>query len=360
MLRAALLALALLSLPGAAAPSGRRLAVVDLATPPTMVGLGFQLTQAVADAARAQGYVVFQPGEVRKSLGEDKYKELMNCGAVPACASAKLAGFFTADRAVLGTLRRDEKNYLVQLWLLDLQKGSVVSEVDRAILIASRRLVQDVTDAIPPLLRGESEKRGTLTITSPVRGAEVVLNGEELGATPVTTQLKPGRYEIQVTKKNYMSVQRLVDVNAGQTTVEEVRLILLPGMKAEPEAFAAAGGGKGAGEPTLNLPWTAWLAFGTAAAAASAGGYFGLQARVIQGRLELGRDPASGIYGGTRAEALAGRSDALAANVLYATAIAAAAGGVLLTVYAPPEAPPLKAGALLGPSGPLAAVQGHF
>src|SRR6185295_129502 len=137
------------------------------------------------------------------------------------------------------------------------------------------------------------------------------------------------------------------------------RLILLPGMKAEPEAVATAGG-KANGEPTLNLPWTAWLAFGTAAATAGAGGYFGLQARVIQGRLELGKDPVTGIYAGTRAEALAGRSDALAANVLYATALVAAAGGVLLTVYAPPEAPPVKAGVLLGPSGPAAAVQGQF
>src|SRR4051812_4900561 len=102
--RAALLALALLSLPGAAAPSGRRLAVVDLATPPTMVGLGFQLTQAVVEAARGQGYLVLQPGELRKALGEDKYRELANCGPTPACAAGKLAGFLSPDRAVVGTL----------------------------------------------------------------------------------------------------------------------------------------------------------------------------------------------------------------------------------------------------------------
>lgn len=274
MPRAALLALALLSTPVAAAPSGRQLAVVDLATPPTMVGLGFQLTQAVVDAARAQGYLVVQPGDIRKALGEDRYRELVSCGPAPACASARLAGSFPADRAVLGSLQRDEKNYLVKLWLLDLRGGKVVSEVDRAILIASRRLVQDVTDAIPPLLRGEGERRGTLSVTATVRGAEVTLNGEPFGVAPVSAQLKPGRYRIQVTKKNHMAVERLVDVNAGQTTVEEVRLILLPGMRAEPEAVAA-GGPKPSQEPTLSLPWTAWVAFGASAAAAGAGGYLG-------------------------------------------------------------------------------------
>ncbi|HZN91343.1 MAG TPA: PEGA domain-containing protein, partial [Myxococcales bacterium] len=263
------------------------------------------------------------------------------------------------DRAVLGTLRRDEKNYLVQLWLLDLKGGKVIAEVDRAILIASRRLVQDVTDAVPPLLRGEGERFGKLTITSPVKGAEVMLNGEPLGRTPVSTQLKPGRYEIQVTKKNHMAVQRLVDVNAGQTTVEEVRLILLPGMRAEPEAVASAGD-KAGGEAAPSLPWTAWLAFGTSAVAAGTGGYLGIQARNIEGRLQLGKDPVTGVYAGTRAEALAGRNNAVAANVFYGVALAAAAGGVLLTVYAPPEAPPVKAGASIGPSGPVAAIQGSF
>ncbi len=357
MPRAALLALALLSLPAAAAPSGRKLAVVDLATPPTMVGLGFQLTQVVTDAAREQGYQVTLPGEIRKSLGEDRYRELVGCGPAPACAASRL-GTFGADRAVLGALRRDEKNYLVQLWLVDLKAGKVIAEVDRAILIASRRLVQDVTDAVPPLLRGEGERRGTLTITSAVKGAEVMLNGEIIGLTPVSAQLKPGRYQVQVTKKNYMAVQRLVDVNAGQTTVEEVRLILLPGKRAEPE-LVASGGARPEGEAGLSLPWTAWVAFGTSAVAAGTGGYLGLQARVAEGRLKAGQDPVTGVYSGTRAEALAGRTNAFAANILYGTALAAAAGGVLLTVYAPPEAP-VKAGAAIGPSGPVAAVQGRF
>jgi len=359
MPRAALLALSFLSSTVAAAPSGRRLAVVDLATPPTMVGLGAQIAQEVVDAARGQGYQVVAPGDIRKALGEDRYRELTECGAAPACVGAKLSGVVAADRVVLGTLGRDQRNYLVQLWLLDLKSDRVLADVDRAILIASRRLVQDVTEAIPPLLRGEGERRGTLRITSTVKGAEVTLNGEQLGMAPVSVQLKPGRYQIQVTRKNHMSVERLVDVNAGETTVEEVRLILLPGMRAEPDALATRPAGR-ASEATVSLPWTAWLAFGVSATAAGTGGYFGLQARLIEGRLRDGRDPDTGVYGGTRAEALAGRTDAVAANVLYGVALAAAAGGVLFTLSTPPEGPPLKAGVLPGPSGPLAAIQGQF
>src|SRR5687767_8672452 len=197
MSRAAPLALALLSAQAAAAGPGRRLAVVDLATPPSMVGLGFQVTQAVLDAARAQGLVVLAPGDLRKTMGEEKYTELTNCGPVPACVTSKL-GTFSADRAVLGALRRDEKNYLLQLWLVDLQKQEVAATVDRAILIASRRLIPDATEAIPPLLRGEGERLGMLTINSTVKDVDVVLNGESVGQTPVTRELKPGRYEIQL------------------------------------------------------------------------------------------------------------------------------------------------------------------
>lgn len=362
MPRAALLALALLSLPGAAAPSGR-LAVVDIATPPTMVGLGIQLTQAVGDAARKQGYSVVGSGDIRKALGADRYQELVDCGPSAACAASRLTGL-RADRAVLGSLGRDERNYVVKLWLLDLRAGKVVAEVDRSILIASRRLVQDVTDAIPPLLRGEGERRGTLTITTKVKGAEVTLNGEPVGQAPVTAQLKPGRYRVQVSKQNHMAVDRLVDVNAGQTTVEEVRLIPLPGVRLEPEPVAAAEKKPGPSESGLSLPWTAWVAFGAGAAAAGTGGYLGLRARTTEGKLTLGRNPATGVYSGTRAQALAGRQDAFMANVLYAAAGVAAAGGVLLTLFAqPPDAAQpsgVKAGAVVGPSGPAAVVQGSF
>lgn len=361
MARAASLALALLSAQAAAAGSGRRLAVVDLATPPSMVGLGFQVSQAVVDAARTAGLVVLPPAELRKTMGEEKYTDLTNCGPVPACVSGKL-GTFSADQAVLGALRRDEKNYLLQLWLVDLQKQEVIASVDRAILIASRRLIPDTTEAIPPLLRGEGERRGFLTVTSAVKGVDVVLNGEEVGQAPVTRELKPGRYEIQLSKKNYMAVKRLVDVNAGKTTVEDVRMILLPGMRPpeEPEAVASGTLRKRGDEGGGLLPWPAWVAFGAGAASACVGGYAGLQARGIEASLKGGQDPVTGVFTGTRREAIQGREQAVLANVLFGVAAVGVGAGVAFTLLMPVEGPALKAAVIPTPAGAAAVVQGEL
>lgn len=332
-----------------------------------MVGLGFQVTQAVVDAARAQGFVVVPPGDLRKTMGEEKYTELTNCGPAPACVSGKL-GTFSADRAVLGALRRDEKNYLLQLWLIDLKSQEVAASVDRAILIASRRLIPDATEAIPPLLRGEGERRGLLTITATVKDVDVVLNGEDVGRTPVTRELKPGRYEIELSKKNYAPVKRLVDVNAGKTTVEEVRMILLPGMRPPDEPEVAAAGpvrrrGDDGGGPGL-LPVPAWLAFGGGVASACVGGYFGLQARAADARLKAGQDPVTGVFTGTRREAIEGRQQALVANILFGVAAAGVGAGVaftvLMPVQAPAPAPAVKAAVLPAPAGPTAVLQAEF
>ena len=66
--------------------------------------------------------------------------------------------------------------------------------MDRAILIASRRLIPDASEAIPPLLRGEREARGTLVVTANVPNARVTVDGEDAGPAPATVRLKPGKH----------------------------------------------------------------------------------------------------------------------------------------------------------------------
>ena len=116
------------------------------------------------------------------------------------CAAARLATL-GVERAVIGSLGRDERNYLLRLWLVDVEKGEVIADVDRAILIASRRLMQDAAAAIPPLLRGEREARATLQVSANVADAQVTVDGEFRGATPLTLQLKPGKHELVLEKR---------------------------------------------------------------------------------------------------------------------------------------------------------------
>lgn len=339
--------------------TGRTLAVVDVHSPPSMMGIAAQVTQAILSAAREQGYQVIAPETLRAELGAKTYEELQKCGGQPICVATRL-GRSGAERIVLGTLSRDEKNYLVRLWLLDVGAQSVVAEVDRPILIASRRLMQDVNAAVPGLLRGEREARGRLTVSVNVRGPEVLVDGLPRGTAPLTLELKPGKHEIRVEKRRYLPVDRLVTIEANQTTTEEVRLLLKPGEQPEEDAPAPAVAREAGAGGGWKVPTGVWVAAGVAAAAGGAGAYFGLTARDLERRLEQGYDPDRDLYQGTRQQALTARQQALWANVSFAAAGVALATGAVLMLLSGGEEPtagltPMAAGDRAG-----VLIQGRF
>jgi hypothetical protein len=192
-----------------------------------MVGLGAQLARSVEAEARAQGRRVLAPDAVRAKLGDEAMDTLAECALEPVCA-ARVLRPLGARQAVLGRLGRDGASYLVRLVLLDVERGVVVSELDRAILIAARRLQPDVRAALPGLLRGEQDATGTLQLEANVPGAEVEVDGEAKGLTPLTLTLKPGRHRLLLRKDAHYPVERLIDVEAGERHVEQVRLTPTP------------------------------------------------------------------------------------------------------------------------------------
>lgn len=361
MFSASPLALALLA---ASAPAGvKRLAVVDLVTPPTLMGLGAQVTQAIVHAATKQGYTVLRPERIQSALGAKKYQELQACGSTPSCVASRL-GALGSDRAIVGSLDRDEKSYLLRLWHLDLARSQVVAEVDRAILIASRRFIPDATAAIPGLLRGEREARGTLKLTTRVQKVNVTVDGAPAGQTPLTLELKPGKHEVLLERQDYLPMRRLVAVEAGKVTEEEIRMLRAPGARPEEEAFVSVAarpqGGTEEGSG-LRIPLAGWVGYGLALAAGGGAVYFGSEARMAERRLLAGYDESLDRYAGTRAEALKGRQDAVVANVLFGVSGTALATAVVLTVMETGrKAPAVQVAPAAGPGGAGVLVGGQF
>ncbi len=335
-------------------------AVVDVEAPPTMMGLAAQVTREVLDVAKSEGYPLMRPEDIRGRLGDRDYEELQKCHGNTSCLLLRLGGL-RPDRAVVGTLGRDEKSYLVHLWLFDFKRGEVLAEVDRAILIASRRLTRDVTLAVPALLRGEREVRGTLQVTSNASRVAVTVDGEPKGYTPLTLELKPGKHEVHLEKKAYMPVDRLMTVEAKKVTNELVRLILIPGQVPEDEApppplseVARTAPGEG-----ISLPTGAWVAGGAAIAAGAAGAFFGLSSSNLESKLRTGFDPATNVYQGTRRDALIARQQASLANLCFGVAGVAVATAALMTFLEGTDAK-VQVAPAAGPHGAGAFVQGSF
>lgn len=335
-------------------------AIVDVDAPELMMGLGAQVTRAIISEAQAQKLDVLLPDQVREKMDAHRYDALKKCGGNVACAAQELAGL-GVKRAVLGKLTRDERNYILKLWLVDVQGLTVIADVDRSILIAARRFQKDVEQAVPPLLRGEREARGTLVIEANLADAQISVNGEFAGAPPLNLTLKPGKYEVKVERKKYLPITRLVAVEANQETKLELKLLLIPGQVPDDQivpALTRKDGDKQ--EQPLQLSALTWLLGAGTLVAAGTGITFGVIARGQENALRAGYDADAELYQGTRAQALEQNRNALIANVAFGVAGAALVGTVISGIVDGTRAPAVQVAPAVSPNGAGVTFGGSF
>lgn len=342
----------------AASPVGR-LAVVEVDGPDMMLGLAGQVTRAVIAEAQAQKLLFAAPDELKAILPPKRYDELRRCAGKPACAAQALegAGF---GRAVVGQLGRDDRNYLLKLWLIDVVSMRVIADVDRAVLIAAHRLQKDLDEAVPRLLRGEQEAKGTLTIDSNLSDAQVTLNGDFVGTPPVTLSLKPGKYEVRLERKKYLPVIRLLEVEAGKETKERIPLLLKPGEVADEPLAVVVKTPSPDDERGFRVTAPTWAAIAVTLLATGAAVVFGLTEQRQEGKLRDGFDAATGVYAGTRQDALDARESALLTNVSVAVAGAGLAASVGLLVRDALRHPEVSVAPTASRGGAGLMLGGHF
>lgn len=333
----------------AAAPT--TVAIVDIDAPDSMLGLAAQVTNELIAEAEKQKYTVIRPDALRGKMDEKRYLTLKKCNGNPACVSNELGGF-AARRAVIGSLGRDEKNYLFRLWLIDLETLEVVADVDRSVLIAARRLQKDVEQAIPPLLRGEKEARGRLIISSNLADAKVTVNGEPVGPLPQTITLRPGKHEVKAERLKYLPVTRLVGVEANQDTRVELKLLLIPGQIADADVVPALAKKEDvAAESAGTVSPLTWVLGGVTLAAAGTGLAFGLITRTQQIELDAGFDVNTGVWQGTRAQAMVANRNALIADVSFGIAGAALIATIVSAIVDGTRPAPVQVAPTVSPGG---------
>ena len=205
------------------------LVVAALKAPPHLTFTGKNAGEAIAREARqTRGFDVMGPDEVERTHGRAAALRLHDCADDVRCL-AEAAKALRAERAVAGWLLQTESSYKVGVVHVDVAKGQVIASFTREVPIASRRLLAEVARATPALLRGEKDAPGTLVVSCNVPGAEVTVGGEPRGKTPVTLELRPGRYQVEVSKAGHIRQDpHWVEVKAGEATRDEVKLHRIP------------------------------------------------------------------------------------------------------------------------------------
>ncbi len=307
-------------------------AVVDVDAADALMGLGAQVTRQLVEEAQNQQLHALTPDQLSTQLPAERYGALKKCRDNTSCVARALAGT-NLTRVITGVLTRDEKHYLLKLWHHDVKNSSIVCDVDRSVLIAARRFQKDVEQAVPPLLRGEREARGTLVVDSNVPTAQISVNGEFIGTPPVTMTVKPGKYEVRIEKNKYLPVSRLLTVEANQTTSEKFKLLLIPGQTADDELTPKVVTTRADEAPPRSLSIPTWVSGGVTVVAGLSASIFGILAGRAEASLRGGLDEMTGVYQGTRAQALEQNRNALIANVSFiALGVAAVATAVFLII----------------------------
>lgn len=222
----ALTVLLLASVP-APLPTSGSLAVLELASPPTMGGMAAQIRQTVERSAQDRGFSVVSEHTQRERLGLEGLAKLQACQQKQECMAPQWAALGNRY-AVTGSLNQEEGSYRLKLFLWDLTQESPVAQVNHTSLIAGQLLQPEVKLLTEALLRGEPSPTGQVQVKSTVPGAEVMVDGTPVGRTPLTVSLPPGKRVVTVKKDRYLEVERLITVKANQTVAHELPLLPSP------------------------------------------------------------------------------------------------------------------------------------
>lgn len=294
------------------------------------------------DRAEAERY--FRKGN--ELFAEAKYEEAAKAFGVCVALAPELPGPYRRLGQAYKALGRCAEAVDQFLKYLELKRdGAYADDIRKEMGDCARQ-----ARLAPPDPGGPRTGQVEVSVDQP--GAEVRFDGQTVGTTPVgPLALKPGRYEVTVLKEGYAPWEGEIEIAAGATVAQEVRLL-----EARPSKAPATPSGGGSAATARRAGW----ALGAVSLVAAVTG-------VVMGVMALQKSRTyadAGEKTDRRGVKEDGESLALAADVALASAALLGAGGVLLVVggVAASDAPasgPALDDALEGdvppPAGPPAA-----
>jgi TolB-like protein len=288
--------------------------------------------------SKIDGYRVISHNDILAILTHEQQKQLIGCGAKEECLY-ELSGALNADLIVAGLLGRVEDRYVISLKLIDSAAKDVKRRSERTIPIKEAILIEAAKNVAYHVLTGkERATRGIvrMRVTEPEAG--IAVDGKAVGSSPMDDwiTLEAGTHTFTVQKEGFVAWNSRVELKPEQQI--ELNAELVPLVEVGVEQYS--------------LDTWAWVTLGVGAALGAGGIAAGVSAKNQH-------DDYVGATSADNSRDLKSktRSSALIANVLFFSAIGAAAATATLFITdtilersAAPERSQESAGAFIAPT----------
>jgi hypothetical protein len=180
---------------------------------------GAALSAEIDEGLRTAGATVVPTAELSQAAGTS----LSSCRD-EACLQG-VASKAAATYLVRPSVRMEESDYVIALELVD-ASGKLVHQASQTCELCGLTEAQAVARSLAESLKDHMvAATGMLTVQSSPAGAEVLVDGESAGTTPLELPIAAGEHAIVLRLPGHVDEERRVVVEAGETSAVEVPLV---------------------------------------------------------------------------------------------------------------------------------------
>jgi hypothetical protein len=191
---------------------------------------------------------VLGPGEAARKLRDAGGPDPLACGTDPAClgqAGSRLG----AQWVVAVGIGAFGDIFDFELSALELRTESRPSTTTATWAAPGPNWERAIGDALATVLPATLlQPAATLVLVSEVEGAQVLVDGEPVGTTPMAQplRLQPGTHELQVSREGYMTQRRTLELGPGRSETVELALIPMADRQEQLRTWSYVAGGAAA------------------------------------------------------------------------------------------------------------------
>ena len=154
---------------------------------------------------------------VRVEMTLDEARMSFSCFNESAACMAQIGSIFDAERLVWGRLTRSDQTWTLHLRGVEVTTGKAL--IDEK-LTAPRDPALLAAPAVRLIVGGEAAIPRRVIIRTSPSGAQVTINGEPRGVTPLSAELAPGEYRLELAMEGRETVRLPLAVHPGHEPID--------------------------------------------------------------------------------------------------------------------------------------------